>query len=342
VFVDGRFVDALSGGAGRGLELANLSAHRAAFAERYRQRLGAEHALAALNTAFADDGVWLRVADGATIAEPIHLVFLGSSRRESAPQPRIVIDLGAGSEAAVAQIFADFDDAAGWVNSVTQADLAADARLSFVRVQEHGRSRAHTALFVADLAARARLSVGYLDLGGALIRNDIDVRLRASGAAADVFGVLLAGQGQHVDDHTRIDHFAPETRSDEAFRAVIGRRGRGVFNGKVVVHRDAQRIDARQSNDTLLLSDHAEIDTKPELEIYADDVKCSHGSTVGELDAEHLFYLRSRGIGETEARELLTTAFAATIVERMGSGGLRDRAAERLHVHLRALLEAQS
>jgi Fe-S cluster assembly protein SufD len=315
---------------------------RAAFAERYRQRPGTEHVLATLNAAFTADGAWLKVADGARIAAPVHLVFLGSGRRDVAPQPRVVIDLGRGSDAVVVATFVDLGDAAGWVNSVVQADLAADARLRFLRLQEHGRSRAHTALFVADVAARAELSAGYLDLGGALIRNDVDVRLTAPGAAADVYGVLLAGEGQHADDHTRIDHLAPETRSDEAFRAVIGRRGRGVFNGKVVVHRDAQRIDARQSNDALLLSDQAEIDTKPELEIYADDVKCSHGSTVGELDPDHLFYLRSRGIGEVEARELLTTAFAATILERVQPDAVRERAAERLHERLRALLEAQS
>jgi Fe-S cluster assembly protein SufD len=341
VLIDGRFVDELSVAGSPALELANLAAHRAAFASKYRERVGAGHPLAALNTAFADDGVWLRVQDGAAIAEPVHLVFIGSGRPDLAPQPRIVVDLGRGSHATVCQTFIDLQDARGWINSVTQTELAADSRLTFLRVQRHEPSRSHTALFAADLAAHAQLSVGYLDLGGQLIRNDIDVRLRETGAFAEVYGVLLAGEGQHVDDHTRIDHLAPETRSDEIFRAVIGHRGRGVFNGKVVVHRNAQRIDARQTNDTLLLADQAEIDTKPELEIYADDVKCSHGSTVGELDAEHLFYLRSRGIGETQARELLTTAFAAAVLERV-QPELRDRAAAYLNTRLRTLLERQS
>jgi Fe-S cluster assembly protein SufD len=267
-------------------------------------------------------------------------VFLGSGRPHLAPQPRIVIDLGRGSNAIVCQTFADSGGANGWINSVTQVALAAGARLTFLRLQQHEASQSHTALFVADLSSGAQLSVGYFDHGGQLIRNDIDVHLREPGAVAEVFGVLLAGEGQHVDDHTRIDHLAPETRSDEAFRAVIGRRGHGVFNGKVVVHRNAQRIDARQTNDTLLLADQAEIDAKPELEIYADDVKCSHGSTVGELDTEQLFYLRSRGIGAAEARELLTTAFAATVLERVHPA-LRERAAAQLNASLSTLLERQ-
>jgi Fe-S cluster assembly protein SufD len=341
VFIDGRFAPELSAAARPELELTNLAANRDAFTAKYRQRIGAEHPLAALNTAFADDGVLLRVPDGVVIPDPVHLVFLGSGRPHLAPQPRIVIDLGRGSSAIVCQTFADTAGANGWINSVTQVELAADARLTFLRLQQHETSQAHTALFVADVAAGGQISVGYVDHGGQLIRNDIQVRLHERGAAAEVYGLLLAGEGQHVDDHTRIDHFAPETRSDEAFRAVIGRRGHGVFNGKVVVHRDAQRIDARQTNDTLLLADHAEIDTKPELEIYADDVKCSHGSTVGELDAEQLFYLRSRGIEETEGRELLTRAFAAAVLERVHPA-LRERAAAQLNATVSTLLERQA
>jgi Fe-S cluster assembly protein SufD len=340
VFIDGRFIAELSASTRPRLELTNLAAKRDEFTAKYRQRIGAEHPLAALNTAFADDGVLLRVPDGVSIPDPVHLVFLGSGRPHLAPQPRIVIDLGRGSSAIVCQTFADTEGANGWINSVTQVELAADARLTFLRLQQHETSQAHTALFVADVASGGHISVGYVDHGGQLIRNDIDVRLRERGAEAEVYGLLLAGEGQHVDDHTRIDHFAPETRSDEAFRAVIGRRGHGVFNGKVVVHRDAQRIDARQTNDTLLLADHAEIDTKPELEIYADDVKCSHGSTVGELDAEQLFYLRSRGIDETEGRELLTRAFAAVVLERIHPA-LRERAAAQLNANVSVLLERQ-
>ena len=145
------------------------------------------------------------------------------------------------------------------------------------------------------------------------------------GCACDVSGVFIAAQGQHVDNHTRIDHIAPHTTSDEAFRGIVGERGRGVFNGKVVVHRGAQGTDARQSSDNLLLSERSEVDTKPELEIYTDDVKCAHGATVGELDAGQLFYLRSRGIDEETARGLLVFAFANELLRRIDVPQLRDR-----------------
>ena len=144
----------------------------------------------------------------------------------------------------------------------------------------------------------------------------------------------MAGEGQHIDNHIRIDHTAPRTVSRETFRGIIGDRGRGVFNGKVVVHRDAQKIDATQSSDNLLLSDRAEIDTKPELEIYADDVKCSHGATVGQLDEDQLFYLRSRGMDDETARGLLTFAFANDILQRFDVPELRERVIRRVLNHL--------
>jgi Fe-S cluster assembly protein SufD len=171
------------------------------------------------------------------------------------------------------------------------------------------------------------------------VRNDIDVTLAQRGASAELFGLLLVPAAQHVDDHVSVDHAAPDTQSEQVFRALVGRRGRGVFNGRVVVRPNAQRIDARQSSDNLLLGEQAEIDAKPELEIYADDVKCSHGTTVGELDTEQLFYLRARGIGETEARELLTLAFAATIVERIGVPSVREPIAAAVGKALAALAE---
>jgi Fe-S cluster assembly protein SufD len=194
-------------------------------------------------------------------------------------------------------------------------------------------------LVSADLDEAAELAAGYFDLGGRLVRNDIAIALRGAGARTDLFGLFLAGHGQHVDDHTLIRHAAGSTVSSESFRGIIGERGRGVFNGKVVVEPGCQRIDARQSNDNLLLGEHAEIDTKPELEIYANDVKCSHGSTVGELDSEQLFYLRARGLSAAEARRLLTAAFATTIVEQIADADLRDRTLAHVTARLAALTE---
>ena len=341
VFVDGHLIPWIrpNSGLGLGIEVRELDDYwRQPQATRGARISTAAHPLAAFNTAFGQSGAWLRVADGARVKE-LSIFLVASGAPKLVAQPRLVIDVGRGAEITIVQHVLDAADTDGWLNVVTDVSLAEDSKLSLYRIQEHGQRHAHTSLLAVDLAARASASLGLFDLGGRLVRNDIDVKLREPGAALDLYGLLLAGEGQHLDDHTRIDHIAPDTRSTEAFRGVIGKRGRGVFNGKVVVHRGAHGIDAHQSSDNLLLSDQAEIDTKPELEIYADDVKCSHGSTVGELDAEHLFYLRSRGIEEAHAREILTTAFAATVLERIAMPDIRASVADKVAARLRALTE---
>jgi len=290
--------------------------------------------LAAINTAFAVNGVCLRVADGMQIDQPIHLVFIASERPYVAPQPRIIIDLGSDSVLRVVEHFIGKGECSAWTNVVTQISQRPRSELILYRLQEHGPAHLHTELLTAKLAEDAKLKLGYVDLGGKLVRNDIRVDLAKPGASCDLFGLFMAADGQHVDNHIRVDHTAPRTVSQETFRSIIGDRGRGVFNGKVVVHRNAQKINATQSSDNLLLSDHAEIDTKPELEIYADDVKCSHGATIGQLDEDQLFYLRSRGVDGETARGLLTFAFANDILQRFDLPELRERVIRRVLNHL--------
>jgi len=228
VFVDGHPVPALSTlDARSGVEVVRLESRWERFAADYRTRIATtEHPLATLNTAYSQAGTWLRVPDGVRVATPVHVVLVASGLPNLAPQPRLVIELGRGAELTVVQQWVDADDTPGWINSVTQVDQAADSRLSFYRVQQHGTGQTHTSLLAAELAARASLSLGFIDLGGRLVRNDIDVKLREIGAAVELFGAFLAAHGQHVDDHTRVDHLAPDTRSDEAFRGLVGRRGR--------------------------------------------------------------------------------------------------------------------
>ena len=337
VFVDGHYTSELSTPAGDlGLEASSLADRWDRFESLQSQRGGlAPHPLAALNTAFAQQGAWLGVPAGIRVAEPLHLVFVASGVSGLALQPRILIDLARSSELTVVQHYLDAGDPANWSNPVTQIRQASASVLTLYRLQEHGAGHFHTELLYAELANDAVLTAGYVDLGGRLTRNDVDVKLAAPGARAEIFGLFLAA-GQHVDNHTLIDHISADTRSEEVFRGIVGRRGRGVFNGKVVVHRDAQRVDARQSSDNLLLDDQAEIDTKPELEIYADDVKCSHGATVGELDDEQIFYLRSRGIDAATARGLLTIAFANAVLERVKLPALREQLAARVSAQLHA------
>ena len=323
------------------LEISETESRWSEFEARFARVAAASYPLAALNTAFLQRGLWLRLPARTAIPGPIHIVVASSARAGVATQPRIVIEAEEGAEATIVQHFVDCNNApSGWVNGVTQLDLAAGSRLKLYRFQDHNKERTHTSLLAAELAAGANLTAAYFDFGGRLVRNDVAVRLGGRGARVELTGLFLAGAAQHVDNHTTIHHAAGETVSRENFRGIIGERGRGVFNGKVVVESGCQRIDAEQHNDNLLLGEHAEIDAKPELEIYANDVKCSHGSTVGELDAEQLFYLRARGLDTPTARRLLTTAFAAVILEMVHDEYARAHATERVTAHLARLMES--
>lgn len=291
-----------------------------------------EYPLTAINTAFSPDCTLIRVDANVDVARPLHLIYLGGAAANSAGQARLLIDLGANSRLCVVQHFAA--QGGGWTNSVTQSTQEPGSALTLYRLQEHAEEHFHTELLDVTLARDASAKLGYVDLGGRLVRNDLRVRLAEPGASCDISGVFMAARGQHVDNHTRIDHIAPHTTSDEAFRGIVGERGRGVFNGKVVVHAGARGTDARQSSDNLLLSGRGEVDTKPELEIYTDDVKCAHGATVGELDAQQLFYLRSRGMDEETARGLLIFAFANDLLRRIEVPELRKRVVTAVAGHL--------
>ena len=340
VFVDGHFSRQLSGALPSGIEALDLDAQWSEFDSGWASDIATtEHPLAALNTAFSQRGLWVRVHAGTAPPQAVHVVHIGSNRLKLAAQPRVVLEIGEDARLTLIEQIVDAGAGSGWLNAVTQVRQGARSHLDLYRLQQHGERQAHTSLLAAQLAADAELRVGYVDLGGRLVRNDVDIALRERGARVELFGLFVAGAGQHLDNHTTIVHAAPETRSDEAFRGIIGDHGRGVFNGKVVVRPKAQRIDARQSNDNLLLGAHAEIDTKPELEIYADDVKCSHGTTVGELDPDHLFYLRARGIDADDARHMLTTAFAASVLERVRDEAWRARLVDLVTARLGTLAE---
>jgi len=341
VLLDGERITGLGAPSLADVEVASTESRWDELVAVFAKPVGAaDYPLAALNTAFSRNGLWIRVPAGVVVGEPIHLVLVGSGRARIAAQPRIVIELEPGAHATVVQHFVDSAaDSRGWSNGVTQLKQGAGSRLGFYRLQRHAAGVAHTSLLFAELDESAELTAGYFDLGGRLVRNDIAIALSGAGARTALFGLFLAGRGQHVDDHTLIRHAAGTTVSSESFRGIIGERGRGVFNGKVVVEPGCQRIDARQSNDNLLLGEHAEIDTKPELEIYANDVKCSHGSTVGELDSEQLFYLRARGLADAEARRILTAAFATTIVEQIADADLRESTLAHVTARLAALTE---
>jgi Fe-S cluster assembly protein SufD len=212
-----------------------------------------------------------------------------------------------------------------FTNVVTEIVAGTNSVLDYYRVQEESKSSFHIATVQVQQERGSNVTSGVFARGGALARTDLNVVLDGEGCECTLNGLYQADGEQLVDNHTRIDHARPRCTSHELYKGLLAGRARGVFNGKIYVHRDAQKTDARQTNQTLLLSDEAVIDTKPQLEIYADDVKCTHGATVGQLDEEQVFYLRTRGIDKASARQLLTYAFANEILSRIRIEPLRDR-----------------
>lgn len=325
VFADGRLVASQSDlPAGGPLELTVFSqatpAQSAGLASRIDGDPTVNHRLGALNLALLTDGLHVAVAPGAALEDPIHVVFApGSGFRQN----RLVVDVGAGSRCVVIEHHVGGAD--GTSNSVTDVRLGAAAELRYVKLQLADATATHLASQHFTIGADARAQLVHLDVGSSLSRNDLVVRLAAPGAAVDAEGLFIADEGRHLDNHTRIEHAARATTSRESYRGIADGRGRGVFNGKVVVEAGADGSDARLTSQNLLLSAGAEIDTKPELEIYADDVKCSHGATVGQLDQNALFYLRSRGIPGDAARRMLIAAFARQVLLRLPSAALEAR-----------------
>lgn len=305
-----------------GVEVSSLAAALGGDGDALRSRLrldGPERPFAALNQALFEDGLWLRLAPGARLAEPLHVVHVGGVA-ESSAHLRLLMELGEHSEALVVEHYLGVGVDAYHVNVLGQATLAAGARLRHVKLLTEGPAGIHIADFRVRVGRDARFESHALAAGGGLLRQDIDVYLHEAGGECSLRGLYTAGSGEHVDFHTRIEHIAPRCRSEETYKGLIGGTGRAVFNGRVHVHPGADKTDSAMTCANLLLSNRAEVDAKPELEIYADDVKCSHGATVGQLDEAQVFYLRARGIDEAAARALLMAAFA-----RDALGGLDAR-----------------
>ncbi len=270
----------------------------------------------ALNAALMTDGAVVMLDEHAVLDRPLHLIFVASGRTPPrANHLRNLIVAGAESRARIIETFAAPRGGAYWTNAVTDIALGAGATLRHLRLQSEGGDAVHLAATRVSLARESAYRAFCLATGGGLSRNEIAVRIAGEAAECRLTGAALARGRQHMDTAIAIDHLAPGCASEQHFRYVLDEAARGVFQGRIVVHQDAQKTDAHQLNKTLLLSDDAEIDAKPELEINADDVKCSHGAAAGALDADALFYLRARGIDERLARRLLVEAFVAEAVE---------------------------
>ncbi len=289
------------------------------------------HAFSALNSAFMHDGALVKLPKDGVVSYPIHLIFVATGKQDDfVTNPRVVIHADRGSRAAIVESYVSLNDAVYFNNMRTDVTVGASACIEHYKLQRESRKAFHISELRVHQAAASAFHSHSFSFGGALVRNDIRVGLDAEDATCTLNGLFLADGRQHVDYHTYIDHRQPRCVSQELYKGILSGRARGVFNGAVYVHPGAIKTDAHQSNNNLLLSRDAEIDTKPQLEIYADDVKCSHGATIGQLDENMLFYLRSRGIQEQSARGLLVYGFARDIIDRIEVNAIRNRLAESL------------
>ena len=282
--------------------------------------------LAALNSALFSDGAVVRIPEYSAWEAPVHLVFVSTADApDTATHPRVLVIAGRDSEAAVIETHCGIGGTRYWTNAVTEIVAADNARLDHYRLQQETLSAFHSSLVEIHQGRDANVTTHSVSFGGALVRNDVEVVLEDENSECTMNGLYAINGRQHVDNRTCVDHTMPHCTSHQLYKGVLDGYARGVFGGKIIVRPDAQKTDAFQSNKNLLLSENADVNTKPQLEIDANDVKCSHGATIGQIDDEAAFYLRSRGLGESEARSLLTYAFAADLLERMKFAPVRDR-----------------
>jgi Fe-S cluster assembly protein SufD len=344
VFQDGEFAPTLSDLAGLpdGVILEPLATALEKRAGEIEAELGRYapangHGFLALNTSLLSGGAYLRLGPGLKLERPIEILHVATGGNPApAYLPRTLILAESQSAATIIERFTGAQDGAYLTDAVTELAVRPGAHLEHVRLQEEGAQAWHVGGLYLHLGRDAHVISHNLMLGAALARLDLRAVLAGEGAHCELNGLYLAGDHQHLDNHTHIEHEKPHGTSRERYRGVLDGRARAVFHGRIVVRPGAQKTDAQQENRNLLLSREAEVDTKPQLEIYADDVKCAHGATVGQLDPDALFYLRSRGMDEAGARGLLTVAFAKEVIEAIRLAPLRERlekmVMDRLHL----------
>lgn len=283
------------------------------------------HGFAKLNTAFMHEGAVIQLAKNARITQPIHLLFITTEQSANKVNYlRNLIIAEDGSEAEIIEHYIGLGSEDYFNNVITEINCQPKANIKHYKIQQEHNNGFHVATTQVTQQGDSRFNSYLFSFGGRLVRSDLNIALNNEGAECLLHGLYLTDKKQHMDFHTRVDHLKPNGISREFYKGVLADFSRAVFNGKVIVHKDAQKTDSEQNNKNLLLSKTAEIDTKPELEIYADDVKCSHGATVGQLDPNELFYLRARGIDEQTARRLLIHAFASDIIDWLPNQQLQD------------------
>lgn len=332
VFINGHYERGLSKIKGLPAGVRVMSLSEAAEGEPLvEQHLGKqakvdEHPLAALNTGFVQEGAFVHIGRGVVCRKPIHLVFISvSSDQPSINLPRVLVVAEENSESSIVETYAGGGSGMYWTNAVTEIVQAPGARIDHNKLQQESNAAYHTA-FMRVMLDRGSVFVSHsTSMGSRLTRNDLQVFMGGEGAEATLNGLVYARGDQHIDNHTLLHHEKANCPSHELYKHVLADRATGVFKGKIFVQKDAQKTDSKQTSKSLLLSNEAFMNSQPALEIYADDVKCTHGSTIGPVDENAVFYLVSRGLSLEQARHLMTYAFAADITRRIKVAPVRDR-----------------
>ena len=325
VFVNGFFSAKLSQikPVNGGVRIENLSAALASDSALIEKHLGkyappAGNSFAALNQAFFTDGAFIFVPQGVEVAEPVQLIYLSSAKNSGeAISPRNLIIAGANSKLTVVESYLSTGDVAYLTNAVTEIFAGDNAAVEHVKLQDEAASAYHVATIAGEFGRASKVTVHSFALGAKLSRNNIRTKLAGEGLECILNGLYLTKDEQLADHHMIVEHAQPHCASHEYFNGILDDKSKGVFHGRILVRQIAQKTDAKQTNKNLLLSDDASADTKPQLEIYADDVKCTHGATIGQLNDESIFYLRSRGMSLDTAKQMLIHAFAGEIIERI-------------------------
>jgi Fe-S cluster assembly protein SufD len=342
VFVNGRFAPILSemGNLPHGLEVCTLaraldcgavgSAPEACAPEGIEQHLGRyadvrRDVFAALNTALWEDGAYLRIRRGAVIEHPVHLMYVSAGAgSEIMTHPRTLVVAEEASQVAVVEDYVSIGEEAAFSNAVTELAAGQDAVVSHYLIERENLAATNVSTLRVEQARATNITSHSILLGGGLVRNNVHPVLAGEGGECLINGLFVGAGHQHLDNFMMVEHAQPQCGSRQFYNGILTDSARGVFHGRIIVHKDAQKTDAKQTNRNLLLSDNARIDTKPQLEIHADDVKCTHGATIGQIEEEQLFYLRARGLDEKSARNLLLYAFAAECLDRMKEPAARE------------------
>jgi len=331
VFVNGRFAHELSfpGKLPDGVKVSNLAGEISSNPGTIEPHLGryldiCRDAFAALNTAFTEDGAYVHVRRGTLVEEPIYLLFVSTGDdTPSMNHPRNLVVAEEDSQATFVEEYVSLDGGAMFCNTVTELVAGDHTVLSHYMIEREHKQAFNISTLRIQQGRSANVVSHSVLLGGALVRNNVHPELAGEGGECLINGLFIGNGHQHLDNYMLVEHASPRCGSRQFYNGILDGHAHGVFHGRIIVHKDAQKTDAKQTNRNLLLSDDAQIDTKPQLEIYADDVKCTHGATIGQIEGDALFYLRSRGIDEVSARKLLLFAFASECLDRMKQGPVR-------------------